>query len=181
LLLETKIHRANTMTQEEFWDLIEASRQETENPDEQTEVLQDRLKSLSEAEILSFADHFRTYHNRLYTWDHWGVAYILQGGCSDDAFTDYRTWIIAQGRALYLEVLEDPQAVGDLVGPDEGEETSAESVLYAAFRTLDEMGSDAWENHEPPVAAEFPSGEPWEEEPQELRTRFPRVWAKFGW
>lgn len=94
---------------------------------------------------------------------------------------DFRAWVIAQGKENYEKALQDPQVIGDMVEPEEN--TSAEFVLYAASRALDHLGSEAWFNYRDsqPAGPEWPSGEPWEEAGDDLKTRFPRVWAKFGW
>ena len=40
---------------------------------------------------------------RSYDWNLWGAAYLMKGGCSDDAFDYFRGWLVAQGRRVWSE------------------------------------------------------------------------------
>ena len=64
-------------------------------------------------EIAAFHVAFAAHRDELYSWDLWGAAYLLMGGCSDDCFTDFRSWIVAQGQAYFEAVRSDPQALAD--------------------------------------------------------------------
>ena len=35
----------------------------------------------------------------------------METGCSDDGFSDFRMWLIAQGKEVYLNALKDPDAL----------------------------------------------------------------------
>lgn len=41
----------------------------------------------------------------------WAAADTLMGGCSDDSFMDFRTWLILQGKAKVEEVVRDPDVL----------------------------------------------------------------------
>ena len=56
----------------------------------------------------------------MYTWDLWGVAYILKGGCSDDGFEYFRAWLIARGRDFVAQALADPEGLGVAIDPGPG-------------------------------------------------------------
>jgi len=43
-----------------------------------------------------------------YRVDLWGAAYLINGGCSDDAFEYFRGWLIVQGRGTYERIVADP-------------------------------------------------------------------------
>jgi Protein of unknown function (DUF4240) len=36
-----------------------------------------------------------------YDWNLWGAVYLMQGGCSDDAFDYFRGWLVMQGRSSW--------------------------------------------------------------------------------
>ncbi|MDE7244669.1 MAG: DUF4240 domain-containing protein, partial [Oscillospiraceae bacterium] len=44
----------------------------------------------------------------------WSAATILCDGCSDDGFLDFRAWLIAQGKEVYLAALKDPDSLADI-------------------------------------------------------------------
>jgi hypothetical protein len=47
---------------------------------------------------VSFERHFTQRLADAYRWDLWGLAYQLNGGCSDDGFVYFRCWLLGQGR-----------------------------------------------------------------------------------
>jgi hypothetical protein len=51
----------------------------------------------------------RSYDARL-----WLAAVTLINGCGDDTFTDFRDWLIAQGKARFEAALKDPDSLADL-------------------------------------------------------------------
>ena len=47
-------------------------------------------------------------------WNLWGAAYLMKGGCSDDAFDYFRGWLVAQGRRTWERALRDPDTLAEL-------------------------------------------------------------------
>lgn len=78
------------MIEEQFWKLIKQSKRGTEDCDEQAEKLTELLIGLEPTEIIAFERHLTRRINDTYRWDIWAVAYIINGGCSDDGFEDFR-------------------------------------------------------------------------------------------
>src|ERR1700731_1618466 len=69
----------------------------------------------------SFEAAFRRYLNMAYTWDLWGAASVIHGGCSDDGFEYFRRWLVLRGRDVYEDALADPDSLAQLnsqSGPD---------------------------------------------------------------
>ena len=91
-----------------FWDLIEASRHGDQGCEEQTRILTALLAQLEPEGIVSFQRHFAERRRESYRWDLWAVAYIVNGGCSDDCFDYFRGWLIAQGREYFETALASP-------------------------------------------------------------------------
>ncbi len=154
-----------------FWALIDESHQGTQSCESQTERLFCALCGLSPDEIRSFDAHFVRFRDAAYRWDLWGVAHLINGGCSDDGFEYFRRWLVGQGRAVFDRALADPQSIGDLVsGDDDGLE--CEELMYAADRAYERVTG-----HEmPPTEGIYPrepAGEPWDED--DLEQRFPRL------
>lgn len=170
------------MDENRFWTIIDKSRKEAAAPGKQHEALAEILQSLTAEEIAGFAKHWYTKHGEAYRWDLWAVAYIIHGGCSDDAFMDFRAWLIGQGRDVYESALADPASVGNLVESSEGEE-------MICYEELNYVSSDAYKkktSQELPTLSTLgvpphpsdPIGKSWDEE--ELPELYPELCKKFG-
>jgi hypothetical protein len=85
---------ATAMSADRFWQIIERAAQSDHDPDAHEEALRTALLELSLEEIISFELAFRRYLNDAYTWDLWGAAYVIHGGCSDDSFEYFRRWLL---------------------------------------------------------------------------------------
>jgi hypothetical protein len=159
----------------QFWDLIEQSRQSADDCETQARLLTRLLTQLAPTEIQEFDRIFEQLHTASYRWDIWGVAYIINGGCSDDGFEYFRSWLIGQGWQAYEAALADPESVGSLVG-DEDEYVECEELFYAANRACKQItGSDLPNDNR--LRSGNPIGEKWEEE--DLPRLFPRTSARF--
>lgn len=103
------------MNEDEFWDLIEKTKQESYgNCSSQTELLIKILSEKSIEEILDYTKNFWKLFLQSYTSELWAMAHILNGGCSNDTFDYFRGWLIAQGRNLYEIFMKHPDEVADL-------------------------------------------------------------------
>jgi len=45
-----------------------------------------------------------------YTWELWGVAYLINGGCSDYSFMDFRGSLIAMGKEIFDKEISDAES-----------------------------------------------------------------------
>jgi hypothetical protein len=92
-----------------FWDLIDEGL--TDQPiGERIDTLPERLAAFKATAIRDFEKIQRSLDARAYRWDVWALAYLLQGGCSDDAFEDFRGWLILQGREVFEGAIADPDS-----------------------------------------------------------------------
>lgn len=161
------------MNVETFWNLIDrACQSEAESPDETEAALAELLQSLSVADLVAFAHHFDGAMDRAYRWDLWGAAYLIGGGCSDDAFNDFRSSLIARGHKAYEQALADPDSLAD-VDLDE-EAWFHEGFAYVAAAEFDRRGLKTPPRSSPHPAE--PEGQAWSED--ELEGRFPRLSRK---
>lgn len=87
------------MPAERFWRIIARAAESAHDPDTQVNALRTALRELTVEEIISFEVAFRSHLNKAYTWDLWGAAYVIHGGCSDDGFEYFRRWLVSRGRA----------------------------------------------------------------------------------
>jgi hypothetical protein len=169
------------MTNEQFWTVIADSRQGFDpkrrdgNMDLQAQRLEEILSELPPAEVADFERIFTEHHNAAYRWDLWGAAYIIEGGCSDDGFTDFRYWLISMGREIFEAALANPESLAKVADGPGIEVCSFEEFGYIARRVLEDAGAP---EAEAPASPQEPAGEQWEED--DLPERFPKLWAKFG-
>src|SRR5262249_60057219 len=123
---------------------------------------------------VSFAGHLETQLIRAYSWDLWGAAFIINGGCSDDGFEYFRGWLILQGRKTFDDALRDPETLAEVVDEPDVE---CEDILYAPLQAFKAVtGSDLPRSGQ--LHPKEPSGQPWREE--DLDARFPRLTGAFG-
>ncbi|HZI96923.1 MAG TPA: DUF4240 domain-containing protein [Actinomycetales bacterium] len=184
------------METDEFWALIDSARDEAKaDPARQTELLTRSLSGLAADDIVSFDAHFRSTRARGYTWDLWAVGFLAAGGMSDDAFMDFRAYLIGRGREVWERALEDPDAITDELdwGPNREPAEAigdSEGLAYAAAQAYEQStgseipalgASDDGSADEPADEPAEPSGLPWNEDrPKDLAERFPQAWARWG-
>jgi hypothetical protein len=109
--------------------------------------------------------------DRAYSYNLWGAAYVIHGGCGDDTFNDFRSSLISRGRASFERALADPDSLAD----DDVDETTwfFEGFQYAVTAGVRAVtGSRPGRRH-----PDRPSGEAWHE--NDLPVLFPRLSAKF--
>ncbi|MCO1338642.1 hypothetical protein BJH93_07020 [Kocuria polaris] len=162
-----------------FWDIIDRSLDASDGSVEgQIVALEEILAQLSPAEIASFDEAFVSKKSDLYTWDLWGAAYVLNGGCSDDCFDYFRTWVVGQGRHYYDAVRLEPHTLGDGGASISAESFDAELIAYVSADAYERAsgGRDLFTDYPmSPSAgdAEEPSGEEWDED--EVDSLYPEL------
>ena len=162
------------MNRDDFWKLIETAN-DGGDPDEQAEAIQGELAGRTPEDIVDFERHMADLMASSYTWNVWGAAYLINGGCSDDGFDYFRGWLILQGRTVFERTLADPDSLADL--PDLEEEVECEEILYVARAAYE----DATGNEIPSVPINLPDlGEGWDfDDDDEMQGRYPKLFAKF--
>jgi hypothetical protein len=170
------------MDETEFWELVDSTREAAEgDPEDQADLLVERLTALDPESVLDFARHFEARYNRAYRWDLWGAAWVLLDGASDDAFDFFRCWLIGQGREVFEGAVHDPDALAGLLEDfDEEIDGDGEELGYAADEAYEQLtGTVAPDLGIPPAPTE-PEGTPLDfEDDRELEARYPRLWERF--
>jgi len=161
------------MNLNEFWDLVDKTRDESQDDqDQHLELMRNALAALPEQEILDYERLFDDLMDRAYTHDLWAAAYILNGGCSQDGFMDFRAWLISQGQSVYGQALNNPESLVDRVACEE----------FVEFERFLSVSWHAWEQK---TGVEFPhesrelpklTGDDWDED--DLEHKYPKLWAK---
>lgn len=135
--------------------------------------LTELLSELPPDEVVAFDRIFTERMHEAYSWDLWGAAYGIEGGCSDDGFADFRSWLISMGREVYEAALGDPES---LVGPAADPTVEVCSFEDFQYVTMEVLGDSP--EHGIPHPRE-PKGERLSEREDDLEQRYPRLWAKF--
>ena len=118
-----------------FWTLIDQGREQCgQNVHALAQWLEDRLMELGPEQALNFDYIAHAYRAAAYKYGLWNAASIMCDGCTDDGFTDFRGWLIAQGRDVYMAALADPDSLADV--PAYG---------GCCFETLSYVGDYAYE------------------------------------
>ena len=169
---------SDLMSEEQFWSIIKLTYQNANGDfDEQQNELIKELKKISLQDIISFDNRFRQLRGQAYDWQLWGAIYIIHGGCGDDSFTDFRDWVIAQGKDFYYRTTSNPETLVEI--ETEKIEVEWEGMGYIASSLFEEL-----------TGKEIPStfkenqeikGNEWSEENNdELKIMFPKLWAKYA-
>lgn len=100
----------NCMPEEKFWQLIrQAGDDSRQHYQMQCQLLTFQLLSLSEAEIIQFDRTFSLLMAHSYSYRLWEPVYAMNGGCSDDCFEYFRSWLIAQGKNKFYWTIKYPR------------------------------------------------------------------------
>ncbi|MFD6029128.1 DUF4240 domain-containing protein [Cellulosimicrobium funkei] len=190
------------MDRETFWGIVETAREragagaddrgaeDDPLPGALTDLLVERLTA---DEMLAFVDVAGDVANDAYAWPVWGAAYLVEGGCSDDGFMDFRDGLVLAGRATFERALADPDTLAD--HPVVAAMADGGSPWFG-FESLDSLVGDAWsratgEDDEAYYAARErtssvrarsePAGEQWDfDDDEENARRLPRLTALFA-
>jgi len=162
------------MTRDDFWKILGNVHQKSGTDiDKRFELLEAELEKLPLGEVQSFDVHFTDCLHKAYTWELWGAAYVIGGGCSDDGFWDFRSTLIACGREIFERALKDPESLADL-DQDLCENLQVEGMQYIAGTVAERLGGDLVDT--PPHPRE-PSGRKWDE--ADVAELYPKLAAKY--
>lgn len=163
------------MDEARFWDIIESGGQTVrDDPERQLAAVRERLDGLSPAELIEFHSLFNRRLAEAYTWDLWGAAYLINGGCSDDGFAYFRAWLISRGASVYSAALRDPDSLAAAVDADR-DDYEFEDLWGIAQEVYEDAAGEAMPDVPFAWPAE-PRGERWDFGDEEQRSRgLPRL------
>ena len=88
------------------WNLLDL--QVDSDPEDQCEQIAEKLSTRSKDDLISFANIHLELLNKAYTWPMLKASYILVPYASDDAFEDFRNWVILHGKERFYKNLVIP-------------------------------------------------------------------------
>ena len=103
------------------------------------------LISMGPAAAQNFHNMMQAYKNLADQYGLWDAASIVKEyGCSDDGFIDFRAWLIAQGKEVYMNALKEPDTLADIVPYGN---CSFERMLYVGNRAYKQLtGRSAYDD-----------------------------------
>lgn len=102
------------MDKEQFWRMIDDARHTAGRWQDMREPLLDSLAKLDAPDIIRWKQIFDEYQDLAYKDKLWAAAAAMLGGCSDDGFIDFRAWLTAQGKDVFMAALADPDSLADV-------------------------------------------------------------------
>lgn len=163
-----KKQASTLMTEEQFWNIIDQS--------DKGYYLERNLSPLSVEEIFGFIYWWRYFAAQTYRQDLWAVAYVVRGGCSDDSFDYFRSWLISQGKKIVYDAIANPDSLckvfDGIVEAGERLEPTDETVDSVPIIVLDNKTKEKgyyfnhYDEYEMPKYPEDINFE-WEEEDEE--------------
>ncbi|MEU4215390.1 DUF4240 domain-containing protein [Actinoplanes sp. NPDC026623] len=125
------------MRTDDFWTVIDrATADRPGSPDEVAKRAIADLAARDPAEIVAWGLHLDKVMAASGKEDLWAAAYLINGGCSDDGFDNFRGWLIANGREVVARAVREPDSLADLpavrAAASTGAVFEAEEVLAIA-------------------------------------------------
>lgn len=176
------------MSTDAFWSLIaEMKKEYGQDMDASLQWLTGQLTARGPQQAQDFHDILHGYQHLAYQYGLWTAASLMCDGCSDDGFIDFRAWLIAQGKEVYLAALADPDSLADAEAYGG---CQFEALTYAGNTVLETLtGQSAYDGTNPAarnaLVAElrqdivYGEGVGYPYEWDELETYFPRLCAKY--
>ena len=162
------------MNRDEFWRIIDNAISNVSDTSEVGPAVTKSLEQLDPSAIISFKQHQLDVEAESYRWDLWAVAFIINGGCSDDGFDYFRAWLVANGRDRFDKAMSNPESVGEWADED-GDYEDMLYVADAAYenKTGNKLPYDSINKSRPTD----PVGNSWDED--ELETMYPALCQKY--
>ena len=169
-----------------FWRIVDGARSNASSDQDFLRRIEARLLELQPDELMGFERQFEKIHTGSCSWNLWGAAYLMNGGCSDDGFEYFRAWLMAQGRRTFEKAVEDADTLAMLPDPQGGRSRryrELEEFMYVAREIYEEKTSEEM----PESDTGFLQGVDWRnfdvrwnfDDPVEMQRRYPKLFAKY--
>jgi hypothetical protein len=167
-----------------FWELIEQSKEDSQDFSHQIELLITKLSSLNENQIIEFEYRFREALSESARYNIMAAAKIINDYVSDDSFLYFRCRLIAEGKELFYKAIENPEVIAEnnIQEIEFGGEEMLSVTDQAFFKKL---GEDTEKELPRDIAFDYLNydegeeikGEDWKEE--ELPFKYPKLWKRY--
>lgn len=177
---------AKMMDEDVFWRIVQTSIEESGGDREcQKDVLVGQLERLEPADIVKFRLRTDKLLYDTYNSKFWCAGYLMNKGCSDDAFEYFRLWVISRGRDVFNAAAENPDSLvtQDGFGEEFYEFEELWYVALTAFKNVtgkelyDYINYDEFkfcEGNYPDIDFDWS-----EDEPESMKELCPNLFARF--
>ena len=127
--VEQRMPTVTEVTPDTFWTLIEQAKG-AYGQDQSASAywLTEQLLAMGPEQALNFHNIMHGYMELADKYGLWNAANLIQNEILyRDGFEDFRTWLIAQGKDVYLAALKDPDSLADI---SDCEDCQCEDLLY---------------------------------------------------
>lgn len=124
------------INKETFWQFIEEMKKQC-GQDMKASIswIKKELLSMPPEQSLQFHAIMYGYQDVANKYGLWTAATLIKEyGCSDDGFIDFRAWLIAQGKDVYMAALENPDSLAKV-----------EKYGDCAFELFSYVGNEVYE------------------------------------
>lgn len=123
------------MDEQGYWELVATAREQSavEDVADIAEHFMAELETRSPEEIIAADLAYRELSLKAHTLGMWGAAALINSGCAEDAFDNFRGWLIAQGREVFEAAVANPDSLADVVVAQDQGETFSEDMLTSAW------------------------------------------------
>ena len=97
------------MNEQILWMLVKHSQEMNNDAFQQSQLLIDLLSEWSIKNIYKFEKLYWKLMRRSYDADLWAAAYVINDGCSQQDFLNFRSWLLLQGQAIFRKTVQDPE------------------------------------------------------------------------
>lgn len=163
------------MDELKFWEIVgSAHDQSNGDMDQKCNLIRAAVSKLTKDDAKAFSVLFDSMMDRAYSWPLWGAAYVINGGCSDDTFSDFRASLISRGHSAFESALSDPESLAS-------EDFDEDAWFYEGYQYAVTDGVKAAVgavvNRDSPHPSE-PSGQTWNE--NKVYDLYPLLAEKFA-
>ncbi|MEM9955310.1 MAG: DUF4240 domain-containing protein, partial [Chloroflexota bacterium] len=103
------------MTEDDFWELIETARKECDGDiAEMRDWLISELAMKTIAEIREYYLIFEQLRYKAYNRELWSACVFINCGCNELGFFDWLNCIIAHGKKVFYEAIENPDSLANI-------------------------------------------------------------------
>ncbi|HEX5637814.1 MAG TPA: DUF4240 domain-containing protein [Gammaproteobacteria bacterium] len=163
------------MDEPKFWSIVQHAHDESDGDmDEKCEAIKNSVAGLPKEEAIAFSRYFDEMMDKAYSWPLWAAAYIINGGCGDDSFSDFRASLISRGHQSFESAIANPESLVD-------EEADEDTLFYEGYQYAVTDGVETSAGFVPDRVMphpDDPSGKEWEEE--KVYELFPKLSAKYA-
>jgi uncharacterized protein DUF4240 len=172
------------MRTDDFWAVIDrATADRPGSPDEVAKRAVADLGARDPDEIVAWGRHLDKVMAASAKEDLWAAAYLINGGCSEDGFDNFRGWLIAHGREVVAKAVQQPDSLAELptvvAAAASGAVFEAEEVLSIAAKAYEQATGSELPPSDVTVTRPDPA-ELWDfDNEDEMARRLPELSALF--